>query len=112
MKHVIHCELNEELSDIAKHNFNELSKTNCTFYKGDGNCFLENSSAQFDWLYIDPSRRSESKGKVFMLQDCLPNVPELLPFYFTKTSNILIKTAPILDLAAGISELRNVKTFT
>jgi hypothetical protein len=44
-----------------------------------------------------------------MLKDCLPNVPELLNFYFSKTENILIKTAPILDISAGLLELSNVK---
>jgi hypothetical protein len=36
-------------------------------------------------------------------------VPELLSFYFSKADNILIKTAPILDISAGLSELTNVK---
>lgn len=46
-----------------------------------------------------------------MLEDCLPNVPELLDFYFKYTENILIKTAPILDITAGLSELKNVKAI-
>jgi hypothetical protein len=49
------------------------------------------------------------KGKVFLLKDCLPNVPELLDFYFKFAPNIMIKTAPILDITAGLSELENVK---
>jgi hypothetical protein len=31
--------------------------------------------------------------------------------YFTKSTSILIKTAPLLDLTAGLSELKNVKTI-
>ena len=46
-----------------------------------------------------------------MLKDCLPNVPELLDFYFEKTDSILIKTAPLLDLSAGLSELKFVKNI-
>ncbi|RZL45026.1 MAG: class I SAM-dependent methyltransferase, partial [Pedobacter sp.] len=60
---------------------------------------------------IDPSRRSDAKGKVFMLKDCLPNVPELLDTYFSFSDKILIKTAPILDISAGLSELKNVKSI-
>jgi hypothetical protein len=52
-----------------------------------------------------------AKGKVFMLKDCLPNVPDLLDFYFRFSNNILIKTAPILDITAALSELKNVKTI-
>ena len=44
-----------------------------------------------------------------MLKDCLPNVPDLLEYYFKYTSNILIKTAPILDITSGLNELKNVK---
>ena len=44
-----------------------------------------------------------------MLADCAPNVPSLLPTYFKYSKNILIKTAPLLDIAAGLSELQNVK---
>ena len=46
-----------------------------------------------------------------MLKDCLPNVPELLETYFNYSENILIKTAPILDISAGLIELSNVKTI-
>jgi hypothetical protein len=41
----------------------------------------------------------------------LPNVPELLDFYFKKTDTILIKTAPLLDISAGLSELKFVKNI-
>jgi hypothetical protein len=46
-----------------------------------------------------------------MLKDCLPNVPENLDFYFSYSNSVLIKTAPILDISAGLSELKNVKTI-
>lgn len=44
-----------------------------------------------------------------MLKDCEPNVPELLSLYFSKSNNILIKTAPLLDLQSGINELKFIK---
>jgi len=46
-----------------------------------------------------------------MLKDCLPNVPEKLDFYFEKSNSILIKTAPILEITAGISELNHIKSI-
>jgi hypothetical protein len=63
----------------------------------------------FDWIYIDPSRRNNSKDKVFFLRDCLPNVPENLELLFSKSSNILIKISPLLDFSIGIKELKFVK---
>lgn len=105
---VVHCEINSELSKIVKHNFEQLNVKNVDCFADDSSEVLQKLNQKFDWIYIDPSRRNDSKGKVFMLKDCLPNVPELLDFYFNFSDNIMIKTAPILDISAGISELKNI----
>jgi hypothetical protein len=108
---VAHCEINPELSDLVKHNFEQLNATNISCYPGDSWSTLNTLNTKWDWIYIDPSRRNDAKGKVFMLNDCLPNVPENLDFYFNHSNSILIKTAPLLDLTAGLSELKNVKAI-
>ncbi|MFZ0595607.1 MAG: class I SAM-dependent methyltransferase [Flavobacterium sp.] len=110
-KNIAHCEINEDLSAIVKHNFEQLKVTNCTFYADDSTNVLNEPNQKWDWIYIDPSRRNDAKGKVFMLKDCLPNIPDLLDFYFEKASSILIKTAPLLDISAGLSELKFVKNI-
>ena len=81
-KSVVHCEMNYELSDSVNHNFQQLKAQNIKCFAGDSLEILKNLNRKFDWIYIDPSRRSDAKGKVFMLKDCLPNVPELLENYF------------------------------
>lgn len=110
-KSIAHCEINEELSAIVQHNYEQLGITNCSFYADDSTNVLNKVNQKWDWIYIDPSRRNDAKGKVFMLKDCLPNVPDLLDFYFEKTDSVLIKTAPLLDLSAGLSELKFVKNI-
>lgn len=111
IKHVAHCEINFELSDLVKHNFKQLKISNITCYVGDSLDTLKTLNTKWDWIYIDPSRRNDVKGKVFMLKDCLPNVPENLDFYFKNSNAILIKTAPLLDITAGLLELKHVKTI-
>ncbi len=106
---VVHCEKNTTLSEIVAYNYKQLQVTNITCYAKNSTEVLQDSDTIFDWIYIDPSRRSDSKGKVFLLKDCLPNVPANLDFYFTKSTNILLKTAPILDISAGINELQHIK---
>jgi len=106
---VIHCELKNELSEIVDYNFSKLKVPNIECINNDSTIVLKDLNQQFDWIYIDPSRRNDAKGKVFMLKDCLPNVYENLDFYFSFSKNILIKTAPILDISAGLLELKNVK---
>lgn len=108
---VTHCEIDIDLSKIVQHNFEQMGVSNIECVSGDSEVTLTNLNKSFDWLYIDPSRRNEAKGKVFMLKDCLPNVPEKLDFYYRFTSNLMIKTAPILDITAGLSELQNVKAI-
>jgi hypothetical protein len=111
IKSVVHCEINQELSNIVKHNYEQLNCTNISCQTGDSLDILIQLNKKWDWIYIDPSRRNEAKGKVFMLQDCLPNVPENLDLYFKYSNSILVKTAPLLDIAAGLTELRNVKAI-
>lgn len=108
---VTHCEKSEELSEIVKYNYEKLKINNIECIAKNSYDYLTESENNYDWIYIDPSRRSDVKGKVFLLKDCLPNVPANLDFYFTKSNNILIKTAPILDITAGINELSFIKAI-
>lgn len=108
---ITHCEMDKNLSDIAAHNFKKLGITNCDFIAGDGIEYLEKQDHKFDWIYADPSRRNDLGGRVFKLQDCQPNIPEQLEALFEKTENILLKTAPLLDLSLGINELEYVKAI-
>ncbi|EZH73900.1 SAM-dependent methyltransferase [Aquimarina atlantica] len=105
---VIHCELNTSLSKIASHNFEILEQKNIQTIIGDGLDILKDHNT-LDWIYIDPSRRHDSKGKVFFLEDCLPDVPSNLDLLFKKSKNILIKTSPLLDIQMGSKALQNIK---
>ncbi|RIV30500.1 class I SAM-dependent methyltransferase [Flagellimonas lutimaris] len=109
MESVLHCEINPELSEIAHHNFEILGQANIECFSVNGIDFLKNSSSNFDWVFVDPSRRNDKKGKVFLLEDCLPNLPEHLPLLFEKAQNVLVKTSPLLDIKMGIIELNFVK---
>ena len=104
---VTHAEINETLSDIAAYNAGVLGRNNIRFEAKDGFAVLTNSKNHYNTIYIDPARRSE-KGKVFMLKDCTPDVPSHLPQLLASTDRIIVKTAPLLDLTAGFSELDQV----
>ena len=90
---VTHCEINTELSHIVTHNYKQLKVSNIKTINQDGIQYLKLSNKSYDWLYIDPSRRHNSKGKVFYLKDCLPNVPDNLHTLFKHSKNILIKAS-------------------
>jgi hypothetical protein len=108
-KDVTHCELDSNLSEIVSHNFKTLKVNHINTVPSDGISFLKNSNTIFDCIYIDPSRRHDSKGKVFYLKDCLPDVTKHLDLLFKHSKTILIKASPMLDISIGLSELNWVK---
>jgi len=108
-KKVTHCELNTNLSTIVNNNYQQLKINNIRTISGNGIEFLKNTKENFDWIYIDPSRRDNSNKKVFLLKDCLPDVPANLELLFSKSNNILVKNSPILDISKTIEELCFVK---
>ena len=105
-KDIHHFELNNSLSNIAKHNFNTFHINNVTCFSEDGLIGLAKSF--YDVIYVDPSRRHQSKGKVFFLNDCEPNIPENLELLFKHCNTILVKTSPMLDITVGLKELKYV----
>lgn len=108
MKSITHCEMDLNLSQITAHNFKLLGVSNIKFLTGDGTAYLKSSHQKFDWIYIDPSRRHDQKGKVFRLEDCSPNIPRNLDLILERTDFILLKTSPLLDVTSAISQLKKV----
>ncbi len=104
---VLHCEINQELSQIAEHNASVLGATNMTFLATDGIDYLQQTAETFNTIYVDPARRG-GLGKVFMLKDCTPNVVEHMDLLLKKGEQVIIKTSPLLDISAGLKELKHV----
>lgn len=105
---VVHCEKNESLSEIAQHNASALGATNMDFVATDGISYLQvQTDNAFDCIYIDPSRRVD-KRKVFLLEDCEPNVMELQDWLLQKAPKVIIKSAPLLDIASALGALKQV----
>lgn len=107
-RQLAYCELNPELFEIAAHNFKILRAENIKTFQGNGIEFLKVSAKHFDWIYLDPSRRDEHGGKVFQLNQCTPDISDNLELLFSRSENIMLKTSPLLDLKAGIIELKHV----
>lgn len=105
---VTHCEINPELHNIAKHNFEVFNNSNIHTVCSDGLDYLINLNIKFDCIYADPSRRNDIKGKVFMLNDCEPDIPKNLDVLLNYANILLIKSSPLLDLSLGLKELKHV----
>nr|WP_299164526.1 class I SAM-dependent methyltransferase [uncultured Eudoraea sp.] len=109
IREVILCEINKELSEITAHNLKVLGADGIKVVNTDGIEYLKKSDKIYDWIYIDPSRRDKTKGKVFKLSDCSPDITEHLDLLKEKSKAILLKTSPLLDIAMGLKELKSVE---
>jgi len=108
VKQVYHIESNEVVSAFAKANFKTLGASNINTRCEDSIAYLKSYNGIFDTIFIDPARRDDVKGKVFKLSDCVPDVSFHLDLLLEKGKQILIKTSPLLDISAGLEELKHV----
>ena len=123
-----YVERNAELCRIAEHNF-QLYRPHIQVHNTTAEAFLSslphhqypisnseasnspsgrplpNSAASHTLIYLDPARRSQSGGKVFRIEDCEPNVVELLPTLRKHAERIMIKFSPMLDITAALRVL-------
>ena len=102
--HTDYVEQNAELCRIAAHNF--ANKT-ITIHNTSAEEFLA-SAGQYDLIFLDPARRDSHGGKVFRLEDCTPNVVELLPTLQSHGKRLMIKLSPMLDLTQAVTSLSQV----
>jgi hypothetical protein len=103
---VDYFEINEKLSKIAKHNFNILRASNVQCFADNGlEKVLKNT---YKVIYADPSRRHDKKGKVYLLEDCEPNIPKNVNQLLDQCEVLMLKTSPMLDISAGLAELNCV----
>lgn len=109
IKEITHCEINVELSKIAAHNFQVLQADNIACENMDGLQLIGNQPVNYDWIYLDPSRRDEYKAKVFRLEDCLPDLTLHLDTLLETRAKIIIKLSPLLDISATLNQLKFVR---
>ena len=107
---VMYCEMLPELCKAAQHNFGVLGADNITVRNVAVS--VESGAAdevfrtpaeilsEFcpDIVYMDPARRGEGGKKVFLLEDCLPDVLTLKDEIFKHTKHILLKLSPMADI--------------
>lgn len=116
--HTDYVEQNEELCRIAAHNFAlsqkskvERQKLSIAIHNTTAEDFLLSSpcgEAGWGLIFLDPARRDSHGSKVFRIEDCTPNVVELLPTLLAHSKRLLIKLSPMLDLTQAVTCLSQV----
>ena len=105
---VLYNERDSSLASAAKYNFAELGVRNIRVENSEvGKGSLGSLLAGFapDLVFLDPARRDNSGGKVFLLEDCSPNVLDLVPELFRYSRNILLKLSPMADITMAVERL-------
>ena len=101
-----YVDMQEELCEIAKHNFKILDK-NIEVVNDNAEHFLTTCD-EVDCIYLDPARRDEYGRKMVSLHDCSPDVVELHDILLKKAKKVLVKVSPMLDIEMIKKELTDI----
>ena len=109
---VLYNEMNEELAKATELNFKELNVDNVRFGSrkvevGKVQEVLEGFEA--DVIFLDPARRAEDGRKVFLIEECQPDVVGLLPELFAASRYVMVKLSPMADIAMACKRLEHVR---
>ncbi len=91
------------LLEAVRRNFAALGLDNVSF-----SCY-DVSEASDDWkealapfrpdvIYLDPARRDAAGRKVFLLEDCSPDVVALMPHLLEIAPEVMVKLSPMADI--------------
>ena len=121
---VLYNEMRPELADAAAHNFRELGVTNiqvrnCALVPSgmpsadrppSGRSVLEILDGfRPSVIFLDPARRAADGRKVFRLEDCQPDVLQLLPELLAACPKLLLKLSPMADITLVCRQLGCVR---
>ena len=107
-KEVLYNEMQVELARATELNFRELGVENVRFR----NCRVEPGKVKDvldgfrpDVIFLDPARRAEDGRKVFLIEECQPDVLGLLPELFEASRYVLLKLSPMADITMACKRL-------
>lgn len=134
-RRALYVEQQEVLCGVARHNFPLLGLNHAEVRCSNGVDVLE-ALPPLDFLYLDPARRpaqaaqrrlnadelksrdgdnskeghranKPSPSRAVLIEDCEPNVAELLPTLLAKSRIVMVKLAPMLDISRAVTTLQN-----
>ena len=98
---VLYNEMDPELFAAAQRNFARLGLSNVSF----SNVEVTPESLQgllpdgADIIFLDPARRGEGGRKVFLLEDCSPDILALRDGLLAAAPDVLAKLSPMADIS-------------
>lgn len=104
---VLYNEMQPDLAEAARHNFTILGAENLEV---SNICITDGREPVLqefkpDLIYMDPARRGEGGKKVFLMEECSPDVLKLKENLFMIARHIMIKLSPMADISMVCNRL-------
>lgn len=98
------------LAEAVKRNMAKLGISNILFNSFDINPLTDEWLRELqsfgpDLIFLDPARRNAEGKKVFLLEDCSPDVVALLPSLLEVAPTIMVKLSPMADISMVCNRL-------
>ena len=97
-KRVVALERDQVLASVTRENMRRMGIENVEVVNASAEEYLSHCEEHFDWIYVDPDRRTEKGERVFKLEDCSPNVLALMPHIKRVGEHLAIKNSPLFDI--------------
>ena len=104
----VYVEQQENLVEVARHNFKTLSLDNAEACCGNAVDMLR-SIDHATMIFLDPARRDNNGGRTYALSDCTPDILTMKDELFSKADFLMLKLSPMLDWRAVVQQLGSVK---
>lgn len=102
---VVYMEMQPNLMELARHNFASLGLSNVEArLNPDGSI---DNLPDGDCVFLDPSRRDAGR-RVFLLEDCTPDLIDWWPHLRQKFSTVLVKLSPMYDITSAVRALAGI----
>ena len=96
---VVSVERDEVLAEVVRYNMSLLGIKNVEVVTASSEEYVRSTTEKFDWVFVDPDRRSVEGKKMVCMEDCSPNVVALMPQLREVAKRVAIKLSPMFDCA-------------
>lgn len=95
---VVALERDEVLARVVRYNLGLLGIKNVEVVTTSAEEYLQQCQEHFDWVFVDPDRRSAEGKKMVRMEDCSPNVLEQMPHIERIADRLGVKLSPLFDV--------------
>ena len=95
---VVAIERDEVLAEVVRENLRRQSIDNVEVVTASAEEYVAACKEQFDWIYVDPDRRTAAEERVVRLEDCSPNVVAMWDAIGRIAPRVAIKCSPLFDV--------------